>query len=311
MSGEKEGYRAPLWSEEINYVLLEEQLNQLLADPAIKKIRTASAEYMKEKLRGRVEKRYAQVLAPASRLDKQELCQFVKQNMQQIGLSQRMFREFKFMVYGKEGTLGAIKFLKEILLDKEMLRFQKEAQISTKVWKNFIYSRIYTGEATLQKIRQQLALMSEDIQAFDRTIVANVFEVNRSLREDVHNLRKKTGLSVSNFLAYACISADAWEPFYPVPKNAEEEGEEKKTAEEPRRKTSQKTLLKLIIGYGLSEQKAKAFLAHVNSAFVMRLDLVFLAGIRCGYNHPVEMQEILDFFSEDQNGEAFYPNPYT
>lgn len=308
MAGEKDSYRAPLWAEEIDYVRLEEQLNQLLADPAIRKRQTASAKYIEEKLRERMKKRHAQVLDQASRLDKQELCRLVQQNMQQIGLSQRMFREFRNTVYGKEGLSEAMKFLEAVLLEKEMLRFQKEAGIPTKVWKNFIFSRIYTGEATLRKIRRQLALTPEEIQEFDRTIVANVFEVNKPLKEDVHKLRKATGMSVSDFLAYACVSADAWESFYPVPKDAEEE--EKGEKEEAKRKTSQKTLLKLIIGYRLSEQKAKAFLAHVNSAFVMRLDLVFLTGIRCEYNHPMEMQQILDFFSEDQNGEPFYPNPY-
>lgn len=294
--------------KEINYVKLTEELKKLEKDSEVKKIRTASARYIEDKLRKRMKKRYAHVLDQASQLGKQELCRLVKENMQQIGLSQRMFREFRFTLYGEDDSSAAIEFLEDVLLEKEMIRFQKEAQIPTKVWKNFIFSRIYTGETTLQKIRQQLALMSEDIQSFDRTIVASVFEVNKPLREDVHRLQKRTGMSVSDFLAYAGVSTDAWEAFYPIPKDAEEEGNVEK--DEPKKKTSQKTLLKLIIGYGLDEQEAKAFLAHVNSTFVMQMDLVFLAGIRCGYNHPMEMQQILDHFSMDKNGEPYYPNPY-
>lgn len=306
MAEENKGYRSTPRTDEINYVLLEEQLNNLLADPSIRATRTASADYVIDKLRERMKSRNAKVLNQASLLDKQELCRLVKQNMQNIGLSQRMFREFKNRAYGKEGTEEAIAFLEDALLEKEIIQFRKDANIAAKVWQNFRYSRIYTDKATLQKICRQLELNPEEVEAFNRTIVASVFDVNRPLREDAHKLQKQTRMSVLDFLIYACVSTDAWESFYPIPKNDEDNPKEAN----PARKTSKKTLLKLIIGFGIDENRAKDFLANVNSTFVIRLDLIFLAAIRCGYNHPIKMQEILDFFLEDRCGESYSQNPY-
>ncbi len=309
MTEENKGYRSTPRADEINYVLLEEQLNNLLADSSIRAARTASADYVIDKLRERMKSRNANVLNQASRLDKQELCRLVKQNMQNIGLSQRMFREFKNMAYGKDDTEEAIAFLEDVLLEKEIIQFRKDANIAAKVWQNFRYSRIYTDKATLQKICRQLELNPDEIEAFNRTIVVSTFDVNRPLREDAHKLQKQTGMSVFDFLIYACVSTDAWESFYPIPKKDEEEKDNPKEAN-PTRKTSQKTLLKLIIGFGIDEDRAKEFLANVNSAFVIRLDLIFLAAIRCGYNHPIKMQQILDFFLEDRYGESYSQNPY-
>ena len=46
------------------------------------------------------------------------------------------------------------------------------------------------------------------------------------------------------------------------------------------------------------------------SAFVVRMDLVFLACICCGYQKPLWVMEILDFFAEDGEGNLLYKNPY-
>ena len=68
--------------------------------------------------------------------------------------------------------------------------------------------------------------------------------------------------------------------------------------------------MKLLIGYGLDEDAARAFLGIAGSAFVVRRDLVVLSGVRCGYCQPMQMQEILEFFSLGRDGQRYFDNLY-
>ena len=104
---------------------------------------------------------------------------------------------------------------------------------------------------------------------------------------------------MSDFLNYAFVGKEAWESFYPI----EDESFKEK-------KTSQDTLLKLVIGFGLDETGAWDFMDTAKSAFAVRRDLVVLSCIRRAYTNPMQVQEILDFFAEGSNGERYYTNPY-
>lgn len=292
---------------EINYVRLEEQLNRLLYDPEIRALRGALPAYVTGKLREGMTSRLRELgftpAAEAEFLSAQavrttRVFQLVQDHQEQIGLSGRMLRQFRMMA-GADRP-GALAFLQEVLLEKEQIRFRQEAGIPAKVWLNFLNCRNLTGEATLEKMRSALGLSPEECAQFNSRAIRCVFSVNEALREEVHRLREGTGMSVSQFLVYAWISKDAWEAFYPA----------RQAGEQEHRQTSQETLLKLLIGYGLDEDAARAFLGIAGSAFVVRRDLVVLSGVRCGYCQPMQIQEILEFFSLGRDGQRYFDNLY-
>ena len=292
---------------EINYVRLEEQLNRLLYDKEIRKLRSALPEYVTGKLRERVSARLREMgVSPAVETEflsarpilATQFFQIVQERQKELGLSGRKLREFRMTA--RVDRPGALAYFQEILLEKEQISFQKEAGIVAKVWLNFLHCRVLPGEATLKKLRHSLELTPEECVEFNRRVIQSVFPVDERLRKEVHSLREATGMTVSQFLVYAWISKDAWEAFYP------NRGDGARAA----KRTSQETLLKLVIGYGLEEEAARAFLAMAGSMFVVRRDLVVLSGIRCSYCQPMQMQEILEFFSQGTDGQPCYENLY-
>lgn len=291
----------------INFVRLEEQLNRLLYDPEIQKLRGALPEYVTGKLRERVSVRLREMgITPAVEAEfcsaqsilTTQIYQIVQERQGELGLSGRKFREFRMIA--REDRPGALAFFHQVLLEKEQTRFQKEAGIVAKVWLNFLHCRVLPGEATLEKLRHGLGLSPEECAAFNSRIIQSVFTVDEALRTEVHRLQEATGMTVSQFLVYAWISKDAWEAFYPTRRAGATEG----------KRTSQETLLKLVIGYGLEEAAARAFLKMAGSMFVVRRDLVVLSGMRCGYCQPMQMQEILEFFAQGADGQPCYENLY-
>lgn len=290
----------------IDFVRLEEQLNLLLYDPEIRKRRSALPDYVTGRLQSGLEENLralgvdeavkAEFLSDMP-VRATRLFQLLQLNRQALSLSGRMLTQFQ--MEARADRKSALSFLWEVLLARAQTRFQQRAGISAKVWLNFLHCRVLPGKATLDKISQGLSLTPAEQLEFDSRVICCVFPVDEALRAEVHRLQKATGLTVSDFLVYAWISTDAWEAFYPVRR---EEG--------ARKKTSQETLLKFVVGCGLDETEARAFMETAHSMFVVRRDLVVLAGIRCDYRRPMEMQEILDFFSLDRHGEPCYPNLY-
>jgi len=195
---------------------------------------------------------------------------------------------------------GKMKEIRLIMEDSgyEVLSL-KEAGISAKVWISFWNHTVLPGEATLEKIRSHLRLTPEQLQQYDRRVIRYVFWVDEALRQKVHALRKETGKSATDFLNYAFLGKEAWEAFYPLGDECFRE-----------KKTSQETLLKLVIGFDLCEAAAWQFMDIAKSTFVVRRDLVVLACIRCACTDPILVQEILEFFAESRNGERYYTNPY-
>lgn len=298
---------------EIDFVRLEEHLNQLLYDPEIRNLQRGLSDYVTQKLRCGMKNWLEQFgldaaareeFLSAESIRTTRLFRVVQQNQEQLGLSGRMLREFQMTA--KIDRESALFFLEETLLAKEQIKFRKKAGIPAKVWLNFLNCRNSTGEATLEKIRQHLSLNPEEVLEFNRRIIRYVFNVDEPLKTEVHRLREATGMTVSEFLAYAWISTDAWEAFYPICSERKEEPISKK-----QKKTSQETLLKLVIGYGLNEEEAKNFMRTAHSVFAVRRDLVVLSGIRCGYQHPMQMQQILEFFAESRDGQRYYINLYS
>ena len=293
-------------SDTISFVKLEEELNELLRDEKIRKLRTALVDFVTEQLRKRVliqleETGFDQALKQGFLGKDPEktdaFYQLLQDRKDLLGISQQQMRQLKRNAKLKPEC--GWDYLVDLQLEEEILRFRKEAGIVAKVWLSFRNHTVLPGEATLEKLRSHLSLTPEQIQEFDRRVIRYMFRVDHPLREKVHKLRKQTGLTVLDFLTYAFIGKEAWEAFYPL---------EDKSFNE--KKTSQETLLKLVIGFGLDEAGAWDFMNTARSVFAVRRDLVVLSCIRCGYKDPIAVQEILDFFAEGKNGERYYTNHY-
>lgn len=287
----------------IQFVVIEEVLNNLMKDEKIRSHRTALVEYVAELLKPRVGKRLEEVGITTSlereflKGNTQPVYQILKENSSQLGISQEKMQDMKRM--GKIDLSCAWDYLQKIMLEEEKRYFRKEAGIVSKVWQQFINHTVLPGKATLEKLRTALDMTPEQLLEFERRVVRYAFQVNQALRDTVHELRKGTGMGVTEFLNYAFIGKDAWEAFYPA------KGDPNQI-----KKTSQETLLKLVIGFSLDENNAWAFMDTAKSTFAVRRDLVVLACIRCAYTNPIQVQEILEFFAEDGNGEPYYKNLY-
>lgn len=290
-------------SETCDFVIIEEELNELLRDEKIRKLRTALVEFVIERLRERMLVHLedagfnAEVELRFLAGETDVLYTLLEKQRELLGISQKQMREIRRVA--KQDLAAGWQHAMDMLLEEEMLRFRKETGIAAKVWLSFLNHTVLPGEATLGKIRAHLTLTPEQQQEFERQIIRYVFWVEHALRKKVHELRKQTGLSLSDFLNYACIGKEAWEAFYPL----EDENFKGK-------KTSQETLLKLVIGFSLDERGAWEFMDTAKSVFAVRRDLVVLSCIRCGYTDPIQVQEILEFFAEDGNGQRYYTNPY-
>lgn len=77
--------------------------------------------------------------------------------------------------------------------------------------------------------------------------------------------------------------------------------------------TSQSTLLKLIVAFGMEEQEAMAFLHLAGSDFTLRRDLVVLACLRCGLCRMDALYQFLALYAPEitEAYEKPYQNLYT
>lgn len=292
--------------ETVSFVKIEEELNELLLDKRIRTLRTALVDFVTERLRQRVTVRLeaegfnAALIQGYLEKDTEKtdaFYQLLLNKREALRISQRQMRELKRNA--KINRACGWEYLQDIQLEEERLRFRKEAGIAAKVWLDFMNQTVLPGEATLAKLRTHLSLTPEQQKEFDLRVIRHTFWVDHDLRKKVHGLRERTGMSLVDFLAYAIIGKEAWEAFYPL--------------EDPSfrgKKTSQDTLLKLVVGFGLNEPAAWQFMQTAKSAFVVRRDLVVLACVRSEYLDPVQVQDILEFFAEGKNGVRYYTNPY-
>lgn len=299
-------------SRTINYLLLEELLTALQTDPEIHSRRCAQADFVRKKLTSRIRSRLEALDFPEDMrrryLDGDPEAEKCLGAAAGTLLSQRMQRQFRFLQSAKRSL--ALEFLEECLLDKEQVRFRKTTGLSAKVWLGFYNSTRVSTPETIQIIRdclvrEKLLSPGAECLAFEALRILDIFPANDPLKREVHLRRKNTGMSILEFLDHAYVGKDAWEAFYPIP------GDDGADDDAPLHNTSQETLLKLIIGFGLAEEAAHALLALVDSGFLLPRDLIFLAAIQAGCGHPDLMPEILDFFNGDAQGDPIYTNPYS
>ena len=296
--------------ETIDYVELENTLNKLQRDARVRSYRNAPVNFVKMRLQKSVRKKLeaaglTQQLEQGF-LDKNpELTnafyRWLKENAEILNISQDAIRRIKRSAKSSDAMAreAARDDLLDYLLSKEYVLFYQRAKIAAKVWSCFINSTEPTGEITKQKIIQTLELSREEAAEFGKYVISHVICVTKELREKVEALWSNTGMFLADFQNYACVGKEAWEAFYISKKNPEK-----------LRRTSQDTLLKLVIGFGLDEEGAWDFMDTAQSAFIFRKDLVFLSCVCCDYLDPVDVQQILEFFNMDKDGNPCYYNPY-
>ena len=296
--------------ETIDYVKLENTLNHLQLDSRVRSYRNAPVKFVQRKLLVLVEKKLQE--AGLTRQLEQGFLEkdpeltkafygWLQANAETLNISQDAIRRIKRTAKSDDAMAreAAQDELRDYLLSKEYILFYQRAKIVAKVWSCFINSTEPTGEITKQKIIDTLGLSPEEAEAFSKCVISHVIYVTKELREKVETLREKTGMFLTDFQNYACVGKEAWEAFYISKKNPEK-----------LRRTSQDTLLKLVIGFGLDEDGAWEFMDTAQSAFIFRKDLVFLACVCCNHMDPVDVQQILDFFNADKEGTPCYHNPY-
>lgn len=296
--------------ETIDYVELENTLNKLQRDSRVRSYRNAPVNFVRIRLQKAVcEKLKAAGLTQQLEqgfLDKDPVLTkafygWLQTNAESLKISQDAIRRIKRTAKSDDAMAreAALDDLLDYLLSKECILFYQRAKIAAKVWSCFINSTEPTGEITKQKIIQTLGLSQEEAAEFSKYVISHVIYVTKELREKVETLWDSTGMFLADFQNYACVGKEAWEAFYISKKDPAQ-----------LRRTSQDTLLKLVIGFGLDEEGAWDFMDTAQSAFIFRKDLVFLACVCCSHLDPVDVQQILEFFNTDKEGNSCYYNPY-
>lgn len=310
--------------EENDFVALEEQLNKLMGDEKIRSLRRGVMDYLQELLKERLSARLNKAgitqalrdsfldeknppdpffeklesLAKELKLSKKSITDLKRQ----AAVKQEAAEKSPDTPARKEGPSGrqcALDTLDELLLRKETIRFREMAKINPKIWRDMDLFSVMPGENVQNNIFKTLAMSEDQIARFRSLIIHRKFPVTDDLREKVFALRKETGLKLDEFQSYALITTDAWESFYPA-----------RDPDAGPKKVRQETLLKLVVGFGLEEQPSWDFLGIAGSVFADRRDLVVLSCICLGYQTPLCVMEVLDFFSQDGEGNLLYVNYY-
>ncbi len=292
----------------LNYIALEETMNNLLSDTEIKKHREALVDFVKSRLNdvalSRLEEKGITQEMKNAFVDKKTSCDTIKALLERIqtaalelDISKRRLAEFRRNA-SIDGRASALKGLEEALLEKELILFRQNNKLSAKVWLSFLNCTVLPSQSTLETIKKGLKLDDSESKEFDSLVIQNVFDVDKALYDCVQAYLKQTGKNATDFSNDACISKDAWSAF-----SCSKDSSSVK-------KTSQGTLLKLTIGFDLNEDEAWDFMETAGSSFVVRRDLVFLACIHCQYHKPWEVDAALIRFNNDNYRQLCYENPY-
>lgn len=285
------------------YVMIEQsvqaQVRALQADPETRRQRWGAVEYVKDCLGRRVDAALDECgITPELRArlddgDETAVCQLLEAAQQDLKLPDVRVRQLRNMA--QLMPEGMVTVLRDYLLDKSMTAFGESLGVSTATWRRFANCSGYTSAGTAARIADALELSASERQAFLKLVVRDQFEVVEAFKKKLRSYIKARGMKLSAFCNQAQIGKKAWEPFQKNSQNAV---------------TSQDTLLKLAIGLALPEEKAKDFLALVNSRFVMLRDLVVLACIRCNIYEIGQLRDILDRYANEDSPEPRFRNLY-
>ena len=268
---------------------IEEQLNRLQTDEVVLRRRQRAGRWVDERLlENALEK------TP----DLKDLLQDGAEGpsdalMSQLAFSGRKLREYRFLCAAD--PYAARDWLIEQIIHREQIAFRKENGISPATWKRFREGSAYPEEETLRQIIRGLRLNMQDEKEFRELVIREIFPVTVELRDEVREHLWQRNLTIREFLELAWISQTAWEAFQPAQCGS---------------KTSQGTLLKMVIVFLMTPEEARSFLDIAGSDFVTRRDLVVLACLIQKIYDPFVLYEILEFFSRGYRNERLYQNLY-
>ncbi len=290
---------------------MEETINNLQKDPRVAEPRAALVKFVDGFLLDRIQKRLEEMgiteacleqfrlETPANKRGpaRKVLYQLLEENSQALRLSRENIRLVRRTA--RLNRQAGLETLKTILLKEERIAFRKEAEIDPSVWQNFIHGSNYTGQETLAKLAKGLNLDASQEKVMRSKAIRSSVPVDEDVRKEVKKRSLATGMNLTQFKAYACIGKDAWEVFYVSTK----EPERKKRA-------SQETLLKLVVGYGEDEKESWAFMDAVGSGFYVRRDVVVLACILQNRRTPDAVYPVLEKYGADGATTEYFENLY-
>lgn len=190
----------------------------------------------------------------------------------------------------------AAAWLCEQLLGTELKAFPDKAHISPSSWRRFLLAKTYVSDETADHIVSALELTPEEEAELRPLFLRGTFDDVEALKAPVRDGIAAKGLTITEFLGLAYISADAWEAFRPNARGIV---------------TSQGTLLKLVIGLILPPEGAWDFLGLVHSGFFMERDLVVLTCMHSEIYDIERLSEVLEKYSWDSViNQQLFPNLY-
>lgn len=254
----------------------------------------------------------------------------------EFGFPTRELRELKIKMTHDDRDEAALIIIREYLRKKENIAFKKNSGVANSVLSKFLSAQVRTGKENLEKIAAAVGLNETETQKFLGLCPALYYDITYALAKATAYHIEETevqikGTGFNNFGEYAMLekplnsfclkcfknkdkedsdTEKAWkdEQKKKIRKKLKENNDENADAEESVLRTKQDTLLKLVAGFGIGEDDAKAFLGIAGSRFVTVCDLAFLVAITRGYEllgrrHPLDVFYIVDFLS---NGEMGY-----
>ncbi len=296
---------------------LEGTMNKHLSDPQKREVRLKCYNYVVEKLKLRVEDR---VEKAAEELEKSIDSENPREKMIEIFRSKEHLnlnkddatsladnltdreatqtaKEFLFNTVAptENAAKNACECLKETLMEKEILAFQKELceggitdtgeEISfvKSAWWKFANGANYTKNETVEYIADKLGLDKEQKAELLSYNIPENFTPGKAVCDAVAELIGRVNPPITTpdkfrgFCESVDISYDTFQKF-----NLTTSGKAR-TSSTATQKIKQYQLFKMIVAFRMGESEAQEFLKKAERSFTMISDLAFLTAITTGY----------------------------
>ncbi|MBR6619564.1 MAG: hypothetical protein IKK85_04415 [Clostridia bacterium] len=300
---------------------LEHEINKLLADEKIQRLRFACYNVVKRKIEERMyfhlaetEEKIQQVFkstAPGDKTVKDKIAVILENDLglakreakasaktrfgsinQGSAEAERLSREYLINLYSstKNAEQNANQSLGDVLLQKEFVKFQKELAdekiLPSTGWWKFANAVACTLDETVELIAQHLGSTKEEKTALAEEMlgknISEYFMVNRAISDEVNTRITPLAPDTKDRGIIEEFTEGIDISKDTLKKfNLDLFGERKNPT--PEIKVRFYELLKLIALFGMEEKEAREFLAKVNRDFVMTMDLAFLTAITKGY----------------------------
>lgn len=296
---------------------LEETMNNYLSDETKAKARLKCYNYVVEKLEPRIEVRLEKSAGELRKaidsenprekmteiLRSEDFLNLNKKNATALAkkLTEReatqTAKEFLFnsVAPTENAAKNACEGLKETLMNKEILAFQKELLSGRKsetgkaksfvpsAWWNFVNGANYTTDETIEYIADKLGLDKEQKAELLSFNIPESFTPDKAVCDAVAELIGRVNPPITTpdgFLSFCervDISYDTFRKF-----NLTTSGKAR-TSSTATKKIKQYQLFKMVVAFRMGESEAQEFLKKAERSFTMISDLAFLTAITTGY----------------------------